>query len=312
MNRIDFGKLITSLRKEHSDEDGRPWSQAEFAREANLALGAELFSENVIGKIERGKRNLDQETLLALAKALRLTSGERKEFFLAASGIDDEKIARQENDPEEVASQLIERIKQTYAPAYVVDSYYDTVALNYSLLEFLEWIPHILEGDPTEGQPFPLNALAFIFSDWAVKYLGEHMGEDWAYHAFQTVTFFRTISLRYRATEYFQHLLQGLWMYPLFRRYWWEVYYDEKDQFVDNRYIQFNSPKYGRLVSYSASVTALTTAGELHLCAFLPATYETAEVFSKISHKSDARSVFRLASWPAKDLSGMSRLCPVD
>ena len=99
MNRVDFGKLVASLRKEHEDEDGRPWSRQSLAQEANAAAGAELFSKDIISRIERGERILDQETLLALAAALQLTSGERKEFFLAASGVDNDRIARPENDP---------------------------------------------------------------------------------------------------------------------------------------------------------------------------------------------------------------------
>jgi transcriptional regulator with XRE-family HTH domain len=74
MNRVDFGRLIASLRKEHEDEEGNPWSQDYLAQEANGAAGADLFSEDIIGRIERGKRSLDNETLLALAAALHLTS----------------------------------------------------------------------------------------------------------------------------------------------------------------------------------------------------------------------------------------------
>jgi hypothetical protein len=56
MKRIDFGKLIASLRQEQEDEDVTPWSQDRVALEANLAIGAELFGKDVISKIERGKR----------------------------------------------------------------------------------------------------------------------------------------------------------------------------------------------------------------------------------------------------------------
>ena len=102
MNRVEFGRLIASLRREHEDENDRPWNQERLAREANAVVGAEVLSKYIVSNIERGNRILDEETLLALAAALRLTSGERKEFFLAASGVDNERIALQRDEPEEV------------------------------------------------------------------------------------------------------------------------------------------------------------------------------------------------------------------
>ena len=56
MNREDFGRLIASLRKEHEDDDGNSWNQETLAREANAAAGADLFSEDIVGRIERGNR----------------------------------------------------------------------------------------------------------------------------------------------------------------------------------------------------------------------------------------------------------------
>ena len=131
MDPVDFGKLIASLRKEHEDEEDVPWTQEKLAEESNKTAGVELFSGDIVSAIERGKRNLDQQTLLALADALQLTSGERKEFFLASSGIDNERIARPDHDPEEVLDNLLQTIRQSYLPAYVVDSYCDVVAVNF-------------------------------------------------------------------------------------------------------------------------------------------------------------------------------------
>ena len=63
MNRADFGKLVVALRKEHDDENDISWSQEKLAQEANSVLGVEFFSEYIISSIERGKRNLDDQSV---------------------------------------------------------------------------------------------------------------------------------------------------------------------------------------------------------------------------------------------------------
>ena len=99
MNLADFGKLISSLRKEHEDEDGAPWTQKRLAEECGRAGESFVLTENIISSIERGKRNPDRDVLLALAAALRLTSSERREFFLAASGVEAADLSRRRISP---------------------------------------------------------------------------------------------------------------------------------------------------------------------------------------------------------------------
>ena len=311
MNRVDFGRLVASLRKEHDDEDGNPWSQATLAREANLAVGAEVFSENVIRKIERGRRVVDQQTLLALATALQLTSGERKEFFLAASGVDNESIALRDHDPEEILGQLIERMKQSCLPAFIIDSYYDIVAFNSTTVDLLDLSLDGLVLGPMESQPFPLNMLRFAFSDLAAKHLVERLGEQWEGLVRQTMMLFRTVTLRYRSTDYFHDLLTELNRKPLFKRYWRDAYVDEKDHVVDNRHICFKSTKWGTMRSFPATVTALTTAGELHLCIYIPTTPETVMAFDEALRQVGSQKAYRIDGWPKKDAPVGKRLRPV-
>jgi hypothetical protein len=47
MNRIEFGRLIAALRKEHRDEDDRVWTQRRLGEETRLG-------KEVISKIEQG------------------------------------------------------------------------------------------------------------------------------------------------------------------------------------------------------------------------------------------------------------------
>src|SRR3990172_1994372 len=83
MNRKDFGKLLSTLRQ---DLD---WTQFELSEYADI-------DEAVVSQIERGvKRHFEPELLFRLANALQLTTLERREFFLAASGLDQNQIVRQ-------------------------------------------------------------------------------------------------------------------------------------------------------------------------------------------------------------------------
>jgi hypothetical protein len=302
MNLDDFGKLVASLRKEHEDEEDIPWTQGKLAEEANLAAGAEIFSADIISSIERGKRSLDEETLLALATALQLTSGERKEFFLAASGIDNERIARQDNDPEEVLTNLLSTIRQAYLPAYVIDSYCDVVGVNSAILRILDLEAAGLDRTALAARPFGSNVLQYVYLDEAVEHFSQLMGRDWSSYANHHMLLFRTLSLRYRSTDYFQGLLKELKKSRLFKRYWREVYFTEQDHFIDNEHIHLNSPKWGPLVWFSTSLTALTTAGELYFCVYVPSTADTARVFSEIVQEPGASDTYRVGSWPVKTL----------
>jgi hypothetical protein len=301
MNRLDFGELIRALRREHEAEDGAPWTQDRLAQEANLALGAETFTEDIVGAIERGKRSLDRQTLQALATALQLMNGERKEFFLAASGIANGSIARKGSDPKEILSQLTYRLQQVRLPGHIADSYCDVLAVNHTEMELLELDSAGLGQGTGQRTISPHNAVLFTFSDEGAEHLGRVMGDRWSSYAYMQMMVFRTWSLPYRSTDYFQNLLQELRKYKMFRRYWREVHYAGEDPFIKTGDVHLNSPKWGQLAFFASQHTALTSAGELHLTVFAPLSDRTAKVFSQISEGVDGPNVLSLEpSWPQK------------
>jgi hypothetical protein len=200
-------------------------------------------------------------------------------------------------------------MKRTYQPAYIVDSYYDVLAINATTEELLNM--DFLDLEALGRQPFGMNMLRFGFSEDGAEHFDALMGGDLADLAFQTVMLFRTVTLRYRATDHFQNLLRELNKYRLFKRYWREVYYEEKDQFVDDRRIRVRSPKWGLLLSYCTTVTALTSAGELHLCTYAPTDYRTAQAFSEIAQQNTGPKAYRAESWPDKGVPGANRLQPI-
>ncbi|MGE5842322.1 MAG: helix-turn-helix domain-containing protein, partial [Deltaproteobacteria bacterium] len=83
MDRKQFGKLIAALRREQRDEHDHEYTQAKLAEVVGV-------SEQIIGKIERGEKiTYEADLLINLAKAFRLSSPERQEFFLAAVGLEE-------------------------------------------------------------------------------------------------------------------------------------------------------------------------------------------------------------------------------
>lgn len=299
MNLVDFGKLVSSLRKEHEDEDGAPWTQERLADECNLAAGSPAFTENVISSIERGRRNPDKDVLLALAAALRLTSSERREFFLAASGVEAADVSRRDNHPDRILSQVIGRMRELYAASAVIDSYCNVLAVNGMLLELLEFPSAygITPGIRYE-QPYGYNLIRFVFSDDGSSHFQKLMGEGFPDFAFLLMNMFRTFSLECRSTRYFQALFSELRRSRLFRRYWSDIHLSEGDRQFSNADIRASSPKWGALSAFIAIRTAFTVAGDLHLAVFVPADQNTADACERILAQSPSPPVFTLSPWP--------------
>jgi hypothetical protein len=298
MNRKDFGKLIASLRREHEDEEGLPWTQEMLAQEANVVAGAQIYNEDIISSIERGKRKVDRQALLALATALQLTSDERKEFFLAASDIDVQEIASQEIDAEETFSQVLESIRELYLPATVVDSYCNVLAVNRTMLELMDFASAF--GMVNGIEPYGYNLLRFIFSEEGAEHFIRLMGDGYDDFAYTAVNIFRTLSLAYRSTDYFHSLLAELRKSRLFKRYWSEIYFMERGRKFAKADIRVSSPKWGSLALNATTKTAFTPAGELHLAVCVPADQHTSNVCGQVSCQTDEPTVFCLTPWPDK------------
>ena len=299
MNLVDFGKLVSSLRKEHEDDEGAPWTQKKLSQECSLAAGSSIFNEDIISSIERGKRSLDRQTLLPMATALQLTSNERKEFFLAASGIDITEIARQDIPPKQIFAQVIDRIREFYVPAALIDSYGNVLAVNYLLLELLEFQSAygITPGIRYE-QPYGYNLVRFVFSDDGSRHFQKLMGDSFPDFAYTVVNIFRTFSLAYRSTEYFQDLLNELRKSRLFRRYWSEIYFRENDRQFNSSDIRVTSSKWGAMSMFITIRTAFTISGDLHLAVFVPADQRASKACEKILSQIAAPIVFTLNQWP--------------
>lgn len=289
MNRVEFGQLVTALRREHRDENDESWTQKELGEETGLG-------ELIIGKIERGQRtNLDEKTLLSLADALQLTSLERKEFLFAALGVDGKQIARRGSDPSAILNSLIQKMQEIQLPAYTTDVYGDVVAANTSIIDLLEVSYDYLNR--SHNIPDGFNHVRIGFDPESG--FRQLVGSGWHSVAIHIMQLFRGVSLRYRFTDYFSYTMSGLRKYPLFRQYWQQVYFE--DYYWNCLHYNYSHPKFG-LLNYLATPTqVLTPSGELYLIIYCPISPKTVQVFTQITEQVGT-TVHRLASWPDKKI----------
>jgi len=287
MNRKEFGHLIVALRKEHLDEDGKPWTRAKLAE-------ATMLSELLLTNIENGRKViLETDILTKLADALQLTGGEREQLFLAASGI--EQIAQNLDDPLTVFSGLVDVMEKVQSPAFILDPFADIVAANPMLPLLHDIGPEILVN-PLVDQATQFNILRLVFSpEFEMQ---RKRFDNWDETALRVMMLFRVVSFRYRTHPYYQYLFRGLTKYPAFRKAWREERMPEF-RFMDNLGFKLNHGKFGWINFMSNTVTAMTTAGDLKLYTFTALDEATTQALIEMN-KMVGNKVFRLASWPDK------------
>lgn len=291
MNRKKFGKLVTALRREHL-EDQRPLSRPKFARRSGV-------DEQILANIEIGRKAiLDADLLLKMADALLLNNGERKEFFLAAAGIEEQQLYQRRDNPKLALDEMLERMGKLQLPAFLVDQYFDIIAVNQMVLE----IYNVNVNDflnPDSDAVTRLNLMRFLFSPEFNEQkimLGKHQEKFLA----NTMMLFRASSLRYRATEYFQRLQTHLKKFGDFRKF---IQRKTEDQYYidNNMHILLDNKNFGMIEAISASVVAATTAGDLKMFVFTPMSEDTARIFTKVARQGNY--VFHaLSDWPNKDI----------
>ena len=294
MNRQEFGELVATLRQ---DMD---WTQSNLAEFANL-------EDAVISQIERGvKKHFEPELLFRLANLFQLTTLERREFFLAASGLDQKEIVRQVSastntdvfNARLVLNKMIERTGQVRLPAFLCDVYSDVIATNQMVLSFFKVPPSFVEE---AGRiPGGYNTTRFNFGKELVA--RSHVLDNWDQYALNSMRAFRENSLRYRAKPYFKYLMKTFrnpHEYPLFDRYWKLVSTVEQDKEANTDYFSFHHDEFGNIKYITSSTTSFTSFGELFLVQYLPLDAHTSHVFEELT-KQIGTGVTQFASWPLK------------
>jgi transcriptional regulator with XRE-family HTH domain len=294
MNRKEFGELISALRQ---DLD---WTQFQLAEYANT-------DEAIVSQIERGvKKHFEPELLFHLANAFQLTTLERREFFLAASGLDQKQIVRQLSaatntdvfNARKVLDKLIELTRLVRLPAFLCDVYSDVIAANQIVLSFFT-VPSAFVAE-AEHLPGGYNTARFNFGRDLVA--RSHIMDNWDSYALNSMRAFRENSLRYRAKPYFKYLMKTFRNpieYPLFDRYWKMVSSVEQDKESNTDYFSFHHDEFGEIKYISSSTMTTTSFGELFLVQYLPLDAHTSQIFESLTRRAGP-TVVQFASWPLK------------
>jgi transcriptional regulator with XRE-family HTH domain len=294
MNRRHFGELVATLRQDLG------WTQFQLAEYAEL-------DDAVVSQIERGvKKHFDPELLFKLVNAFQLTTLERREFLLAASGLEQKQIVRQPSaamatdvfNVRRVLEKMIELTGQVRLPAFLADVYGDIIAANNIILSFFKLpVEFVQQADKIPGG---YNTTRFNFGKDLVA--RSHVIDNWDRFALYSMRTFRENSLRYRAQPYFKYLMKifrNQNEYPLFERYWKMVSSNEQDKEVTTDHFSYRHTEFGQIKYISSSMVSITSFGELFLTQYLPLDQTTSQVFEQLAQES-GQGVRSFAPWPEK------------
>ena len=302
MDRSSFGRLVASLRREQQDEERHSWTQRRLAEEANGCVNLPVFSERIIGGIERGERMPDKDSLVALAKALGLTAGEQHELALAASGMDDKSITGISMAPKQILTVLLQRLGMIGLPACIADPYGDMLAVNGMAAAI--FCVHQLSAmaEATSPSPFRNNLVRAAVCDEAVDDLKCVSGMDLSVYAPAIIVDFRVSSLRYRGTMYFEALVKELQRHRAFCQNWPRICLPEADAATTGGVVlEWPSPARGHMTWLATGSVAMTSAGQLRLMMLVPAARRAAQFLHDFTRWPQGADVIRLdTSWPEK------------
>ena len=297
MNRKEFGELLSALRQDMG------WTQSELAEYSEV-------DDAVISQIERGvKKYFEPELLFCLANALQLTSLERREFVLAASGLEEKQIVRQPSagvqtdvfNVTKILDRMVTLTGQMRIPAFLSDVYSDVLAANHMMLAFYNVPASMIEN--AAKIPGGFNTTRLNFSrDLLSRSL---VTDNWDSYALRSMRSFRENSLRYRAKPYFKYLMKVFRNpaeYPYFERYWKLVSSTEQDKEVNVDHFSYTHREFGPLYYIAANTLAVTSSGNLILTQNLPLDEHTEDVFNQLKLRAGF-GVERFAPWPLKQMS---------
>jgi len=300
MKRKDFGELVAALRQDLG------WTQSHLAENAEL-------DDAVVSQIERGvKKYFDPQLLFQLANALQLTTLERREFFLAASGLAQKEMVRQPTaatltdtfNVRKTLDKMIDVTGQIRLPAFLWDVYGDIIAANNIIVSLFRVPPEYFEK--IDQIPGGYNVCRFSFGrDLVARNL---ILANWDQFALNSMRAFRENSLRYRAQPYFKYLMsifRNQNEYPLFDRYWKLFSSIEQDKDVNTDYYAYHHAEFGEIKYLSSSVVSITSFGELILVQYLPLDKNTSQLFEQLAQEA-GQGATTFASWPVKPIPRIS------
>lgn len=296
MNRKEFGELVAALRQDM----GR--TQFELAEYSEI-------DHAVISQIERGvKKFFEPELLFSLANAFQLSTLERKEFILAASGLDDKQMVRPPSvavttdvfDAKKLLDKMVKLTGEIRLPAFLMDVYCDVIAANWMMIAFYNVPSSLLEN--AASIPGGFNAVRINFSRDLVA--RNQIADHWDYYAVNSMHAFRANSLQYRAKPYFKYLMKAFRNpaeFPFFDRFWKMVSSTDQDKEVNVDQFSYQHSEFGHLKYLASTTVGITSFGNLFLTQNIPLDEHTEDVFAQLSSKAGF-GVAQFAPWPEKQM----------
>ncbi len=296
MNRKDFGELVSALRQDLG------WTQFQLSEYSGVDIA-------VISQIERGvKKFFEPDLLVCLANAFQMTTLERREFILAASGLEESQTVRQPTvgmatdvfNATKVVERMIRLTGEIRLPAFLTDVFNDVIAANHMMLAFynvpasmIATAASIPGGFNTTRMNFGRESLAHTL-----------VTDNWENYALKSMRSFRENSLQYRSKPYFKYLMKTFRNpveYPYFDRFWKLVSSTEQDKDVNIDQFSYEHIEYGMLNYIASTIIAVTSFGNLFLIQNLPLDQHTEYVFNQLKSQSGF-GVVRFAAWPEKPM----------
>ena len=287
MEHETFGRIVAALRKEQIDyASGRRWSQQKLAEETGL-------TKRIVSKIERGRQaRLDGEVLQELARAFKLTSLERREFFAMASRLSDKTFVRADLNHEEVFEKAWSLLDTLCSPSFLMDPFANIVGINRPMVAFhgCDLAQINAAKAATEG----VNLLTLLLAPDAS--LRRVLGHGWHSIALDIMRQWRAMTLRYRHTERFHKLYAALSVFPDFHMFWSASRHRLQDVNSHLRSHSYTHRMHGPVGYTVFTNSSLSNYGDLYLSTHVPQDRGTVDLFQELAGK-DSRAV-PMASWP--------------
>ena len=287
MEHEAFGRIVAALRKEQIDyASGRRWSQQKLAEETGL-------TKRIVSKIERGRQaRLDGEVLQELARAFKLTSLERREFFAMASRLSDKTFVRADLNHEEVFEKAWSLLDTLCSPAFLMDPFANIVGINRAMVAFHGC--NLAQINAAKAATEGVNLLTLLLAPDAA--LRQVLGHGWHSIALDIMRQWRAMTLRYRHTERFQKLYAALSAFPDFHMFWSVSRHRVQDVNSHLRSYVYTHKMHGPVGYTVFTNSSLSDYGDLYLSTYVPQDRGTVDLFQELAGKDS--HALPLASWP--------------
>lgn len=284
MNQKEYGQLIKELREEvglHRDQ---------LANLVKMQLTA-------IRDIEIGKRkHPTTEELSALAQAFKLTNWERREFFLASTGLHAHESMQEKPPQEEVFRRFLTHVDGQYLPFVILDKYLYILAGNVGFLNLFGWTRDSL-AVMFDTSLLNYNLMAIIFGDLQQKMYRANNGKMFELIALKNVQMFRSVTLKYRFRPEFRQLYQELSRrFPIFYPYWQQAVHEDVDEFENHNLFEMASEEHQTIRFMTHSIVNPTPYGELYSFVCVPMNEVTERTF-RMFRKGPDYPLYRMANW---------------